>query len=60
MTQDELDREIAKATGEPVTTITEIGFVPLTKGPVELDCDRDPLVVDWHDLERGRSRRFLM
>lgn len=49
MTQTELDREIARATGESVRTISSLGFVPLTSRPFEQD--REPLVVDWDDVE---------
>ena len=52
MTQHELNRAIARATGESVTTISSLGFVPLTSIPHE----REPLVVDWDDLDA--QRRF--
>ncbi len=50
MTQTELDREIARATGESVRTISALGFVPLTSQPFEQD--REPLIVDWDILDR--------
>jgi hypothetical protein len=53
MTQAELYREIAQATGESIRTVAEMGFVPLTRRPVELD--RDPLVVDWDDVDASRE-----
>ena len=53
MTQSEMYREIAEATGESIRTVAEMGFVPLTRNPVELD--RDPLVVDWDALEASRA-----
>ena len=46
MTQRQLNRAIASATGESVSTIARLGFVHLTAGPVE----RDPHFVDWDDL----------
>ena len=49
MTQSELNREVASVTGESVQTISSLGFVPLTHIPFEQD--REPLVVDWDDLE---------
>lgn len=49
MTQTELDREIALATGESVRTISALGFVPLTSRPYEQD--REPLVMDWDEVE---------
>lgn len=56
MTQAELNREVSQATGESIRTITGMGFVPLTRGPVERD--RQPLVVDWDELERERPGLF--
>jgi hypothetical protein len=53
MTQSELNREVATATGESVQTIAGLGFVPLTHIPFERD--REPLVVDWDDLETERE-----
>jgi hypothetical protein len=50
MSQAELNRQVARATSESVTTIAEMGFVPLTRGPFE----REPLVVDWDDLDSQR------
>ena len=47
MTQAELYREIAQATGESIRTVAEMGFVPLTRSPVELE--RDPLVVECEE-----------
>ena len=54
MTQAELNREVAEATGESIATIRELGFVPLTPIPVE----REPLVVDWDDIDRQRDVVF--
>ena len=50
MTQAELNRAVAAATGETVKTIAEMGFVPLTPTPIE----QDPLVVDWDELDAQR------
>jgi hypothetical protein len=52
MTQAELNREVAKATGESVGTISQIGFVPLTRQPVEVE--REPLVIDWDEQPERR------
>lgn len=53
MTQRELNRSVARLTGESVQEIARRGFVPLSSIPVE----RDPedLILDWdaHDLERN-------
>ncbi len=46
MTQRDLNRAVAQATGETVSMIASMGFVPLTHGPVE----QEPLVVDWDKL----------
>lgn len=54
MTQAELDLEVAKATGESINTITEMGFVPLLAAPFELE--RAPLTVDWDQVDA--CRRF--
>jgi hypothetical protein len=48
MNQRELNREVAKATGETVATIDQMGFVPLE--PIPYERDRDPLVVEWDEL----------
>ncbi len=53
MTQAELNREVARATGESVRTIADLGFVPLTPGPYERD--REPLVVDFDELDANRQ-----
>jgi hypothetical protein len=53
MTQAELNREIAAATGESMSTVRHMGFVPLM--PVPYERDRDPLVVDWEELEQQRA-----
>ena len=56
MKQRELNREVAKATGETVATIDQLGFVPLE--PIPYERDRDPLVVDWEELERERTMLY--
>lgn len=53
MTQAELNREVAIATGETVSMIAQMGFVPLTTFPYERD--RAPLVVDWDETELIRA-----
>jgi hypothetical protein len=56
MTQAELDRRVAKATGESLRTISQMGFMLLR--PVAYERDRQPLVVDWDDLDHDRQRTF--
>ncbi|MGE0757207.1 MAG: hypothetical protein AB7O38_09310 [Pirellulaceae bacterium] len=61
MTQRELDYEVARATGESLAIIAGMGFVPLTRGPVEqdgYDDAREPLTVDWDELEGSRVALF--
>lgn len=55
MTQAELDRYVARATGESLQMISRMGFVPLR--PTVYERDREPLVVDWDDVESRRNRR---
>jgi len=50
MTQNDLNRAVARATGETVSTIAAMGFVPLTDAPIE----REPLVVDWDEVDQQR------
>ena len=54
MTQAELDRAIATKTGESRNTIAQRGFVLLRPLPVEREPKREPLMVDWDELERSR------
>ncbi len=50
MTQNDLNRAVAQATGETVSTIAAMGFVPLIRVPAE----REPFVVDWDELDQRR------
>jgi len=54
MTQNDLNRAVARATGETISTVAAMGFVPLTDVPIE----REPLVVDWDELDQ--RRRFSL
>ncbi len=56
MTQRDINRAVARATGESIRTINNMGFVPLTAGPVE--HERRPLVVDWDELHSQRESCF--
>ena len=51
MTQAELNRAVAKATGESVGEIARRGFVLLTPTPVE----EEPLIADWDEIQAERS-----
>ena len=55
MTQAELNRAVARATGESIREIARRGFVLLTPIPVE----REPLVVDWDRLDAERRTSFV-
>ena len=61
MNQSDLDRAVAQATGETVSTIQRLGF--LLAGPDEqFDLDEhedDPYVIDWDELERQRRQKIL-
>ena len=53
MTQAELNRAVARATGESIDTILSLGFVPLT--PMPYECDPESLVVDWDAVDASRE-----
>jgi hypothetical protein len=52
MTQNELNRAVARATGETVSTIDSLGFVPLTSVPREREPEE--YAVDWDALDAER------
>jgi hypothetical protein len=56
MTQRELNRAVAAATGESVETIAGLRF-QLIDMPDDIDADifRSPLVVDWDEVELRRA-----
>ena len=54
MTQNELNRAVARATGESVAVISNMGFVPLTSVPEE----REPRTVDWDRAQQTRRISF--
>lgn len=51
MNQRDLDREVSRKTGETVSTISALGFVPLMDQPFE----REPLTIDWDELDAERN-----
>jgi hypothetical protein len=57
MTQEELLREVAAATGEDAATVRRLGFCVLDTNDHWLDEDRPPLVVDWDGVDAERCRR---
>ena len=52
MTQHDLDREVARATGETVTTIRRLGF-----SIIETD-EPEPHMVDWEEMDDQRVGLF--
>jgi hypothetical protein len=56
MAQKVLDDEVARRTGENPRLIARMGFSPLEPMPLELDTydEREPLVVDWDELDLDR------
>jgi hypothetical protein len=56
MTQAEIDRQVAAATGEDASTIAEMGFVPLA--PIPFERERRPLTVDWDEVDQRRLGLF--
>lgn len=56
MTQRDLLRAVARATGEDIHTLTLIGFSELRRGPFEREI---PKVVDWDALESERGVTVL-
>jgi hypothetical protein len=56
MTARELNRAVARATGETAATIARLGFSFLMDEPVDDDfADRPPLTVDWDGLDAQRA-----
>jgi len=54
MTQNELNRAVARATGESVSLISGMGFVALSNIPYE----REPKSVDWDRIDQSRWVSF--
>lgn len=57
MKQSELDRAVAYATGETVSTIKQLGF--LLADPIDVDDLESnalgPSIIDWDELEAQRN-----
>ena len=57
MTQSQLDRAVAAATGETLSTIRRRGFsVAETPSIKTFDAPREPQIVDWDALDADRIR----
>jgi hypothetical protein len=54
MTQSQLTRAVARATGESIRTIHARGFGPVTNDFEE----REPLVLDWDEMEASQFGVF--
>ena len=50
MTQAELNRAVARSTGETISTVAGMGFVPLR----QVAYEREPLVINWYRYDRER------
>ncbi len=57
MNQNDLDRQVARATGESIGRISRLGFSLVGGSPLPVD-ERDPLVVDWDDVDSQRRRGY--
>ena len=60
MTQQQLDRAVARATGESLTTIRRHGFslvMPLSIFDPDAEELAQPQVVDWDEVESDRRSR---
>ena len=60
MTQQQLDREVAQATGESLTTVRRHGFslvTPLSIFDPDFEEVAQPQILDWDEVEIGRCVR---
>ena len=63
MTQSQINRAVALATGESARTIAELGFSLADPDVVDHDpepSDIEDLIVDWDQLDRLRKSRSLV
>jgi hypothetical protein len=61
MTQSQLDRAVARATGESLRTIANRGFSIVSPGTLRHDPEPDrsrPHVINWDRVDRQRVRLF--
>ncbi|TWT64372.1 hypothetical protein [Rubinisphaera italica] len=59
MHQSELNRAVAHATGETVSTIKRLGFL-IAETDERIDPDDEyhgPYIIDWDELEASRQTR---
>lgn len=61
MRQNQLNREVARATGETVSTIKHLGFLLDEPAPDSQDIssgDLGPRTIDWDEFDLQRSQPF--
>jgi len=59
MTQTELDRAVANATGESICTVSHLGFTIADPAVVDFDPEPDdtpPQYLDWEQMHEEQSR----
>jgi len=61
MKQSDLDRAVARATGETISTIRQMGFLLVDPADtLDLEADEDgPNVIDWDELEAQRNEALV-
>ncbi len=61
MTQNDLNRSVAAATGETISDIAHFGFVPLTPSCQEYEPDDEQLecYLDWDEIDLHRNVQLL-
>ena len=63
MTQNQINRAVALATGESVRTVSELGFSLADPDVVEHDSepfDVEDMIVDWDQLQVARNQASLV
>ena len=63
MTQPEVNRAVASATGESVRTVQRLGFLIADPDDELSDPDDEelgPYVLDWDELDRQRQERQVL
>ena len=55
MTQNDLNRSVARSTGETVREISHRGFVPLD----DLDRQKEEPLIDWDTVDADRSLQWF-
>lgn len=59
MTQNDLNRQVARATGETISTIKHLGFLLDEPPPSSMSTDPDsPQIIDWDALDVQRSQAY--